>query len=1185
MQNKNNNKKINIFSQMEKDVLEFWDKEDIFKKSVQKEAPNGDYVFYDGPPFATGMPHYGHIVGTLMKDVVPRYWTMKGYRVERKWGWDCHGLPVENLAEKEMKLKNKTDIEKIGVEKFNGYCSSIVMRYAKEWKGIIKRIGRWVDMENDYKTMDANYTESIWWVFKTLFDKGLIYQGHKAMHICPRCGTTLSNFEVTQNYKDIKDLSVIAKFELVDEPNTFVLAWTTTPWTLIGNVALAVRDDIEYIKIKVKNNFYIIAKDIYEGLSDKNDKNPLKIAFNLVCSDAIDIYNRSNLVKKFKGKDLVNKKYKPLFDYYSKDEKLKNKENGWKIYSANFVNTDEGTGIVHIAPAFGEDDMEMGKKYNLPFVQHVDENGRFKKEVKDFKELEVKPKDNHQKTDIEIIKYLAHNNLLFSKEKYEHSYPHCWRCDTPLLNYATESWFVNVTKIKKDLIKTNTKINWVPEHIKLGRFGKWLENARDWAISRNRYWGAPLPVWICDKCGEKKVIGSRDELKGKLGSFYILRHGEALNNINKIYSAGLNDKMFLTEKGRNEIEKRAEELKKYNIDLIISSDYDRTKQTSEIIANKLGIKIIYNSKLREINVGDFQGSSMNNNLKFKEQWKNGVDISYPNGESWSDAKKRIMNFYEELYNEYSNKKVLIVSHGDILTAFQAFLSNKNYLQEIKKAYANNYIQKGEIRKIDYVIPNLHKQFVDKIELKCEKCKGKMKRIPEVLDCWFESGAMPYAQQHYPFENKEKFENNFPANFIAEGVDQTRGWFYTLHVLANALKINNKANPAFKNVIVNGIVLAEDGKKMSKRLQNYPDPSEIFQKYSVDALRYYLLSSPILLAENINFSENGVKEALRKVEMILWNVVKFYKMFANETDYNIQPKNNSNNILDKWILARLNQLIDEVTKNMDNYIIPKAIRPIEEFINDLSTWYIRRSRDRFKGNDEQDKKFALQTTKFILIELSKIMAPFLPFLAEQVWQNVNDINFKDKNKSVHLEKWPVTEKIDNKILKEMEAVRKIVELGLAKRDEVGIKVRQPLNELKIKSKKLKTEKEYDNLIKDELNIKKINLDIKISEELKIGDEIELDTKITPELKEEGTIREIIRSINNLRKQANMTIRDRAIIYWQTDNKNIENIINENKKYILKSTLSDELIKNINNNIKNIKSIKIDKKEIVIGVIKK
>ncbi len=994
----------NIFPEMEKQVLGFWERAKIFEKSMEKQAPNGSYVFYDGPPFATGLPHYGHIVASVMKDVVPRYYTMRGYKVERKWGWDCHGLPVENLAEKELNLKDKNDIEKIGIEKFNLYCKSIVMRYADEWKKIIKRIGRWVDMENDYKTMDANYMESIWWVFKQLWDKGLIYEGHKAMHICPRCETTLSNFEATENYKDIKDLSATMKFKLkseqkigdfnIDDNNVYILAWTTTPWTLMGNVALAVGVNIKYqvVSIKGENEKYVLAKDrVNEIFKDKEFE----------------------ILKEIDGKELIGLEYEPLFDYYAKKQDLENKKNAWKIYNGDFVNTEEGTGIVHIAPGFGEDDLELGKKYDLPFIQHIDFSGKIKNEIKDFAGLEVKPKNNPQETDRKIIDYLKNENKLFSEQEYEHSYPHCWRCDTPLLNYATSSWFVKVTKIKDEIIKNNKEINWMPEYLKEGRFGKWLGQARDWAISRSRYWGSCLPVWKCfnQECDNIKVVGSIEELE-KLSS----------------------------------------------------------------------------------------------------------------------------------------------------------------------------------QKID----DLHRPYIDEIEFKCEKCGKIMKRIPEVLDCWFESGSMPYAQEHYPFENKEKFEKNFPADFIAEGVDQTRGWFYVLHILATALEIKGKTSPAFKNVIVNGIVVAEDGQKMSKRLNNYPDPQELFEKYSVDALRYYLLSSPVLIAENLNFSEQGVKDVLKKVEMILWNVYKFYAMYADENleTTNSQEEEQSkeqdlkfenSGILDKWIIYRLNELIKETTENMEKYNLPKAIRPIEGFIGDLSTWYLRGSRARFKSENQAEKKIALKTMRFVLLELSKIMAVFTPFISEQLWQKITRNNFQDMNKSVHLEKWPVAGDVDINILNKMELVRKIVEMGLFERDKNKISLAQPLNKLKIKlkSKEMLIDNEYIELIKNEINIKQVEICFDSS----IKDiEVELDTELTVELRQEGIKRKIIRLINAGRKQIKMTIQDRAVVYFETDDQEIKNAIEKYKKDILKNTISDDIIEGINDSVDFKKQSQINEKKISLAINK-
>ena len=937
--------KVLEFIQKEKEILKFWEKNKIFEKSIEQRPKDKSYVFYDGPPFATGLPHYGHILASLIKDVVPRYWTMKGFRVERRWGWDCHGLPVENLVEQELGLKNKKDIEKIGIEKFNEACRNSVLRYVDEWKKVIPRIGRWVNMDNAYKTMDFDYMESIWWAFKQLWNKELVYKDYKSMHICPRCGTTLSNFEVTQGYKNVEDLSVTVKFKLKEKKDTFILAWTTTPWTLPGNVALAIGKDINYVKIQIKNEFYLLAKDRLEVIKDKY-----------------------KIIEEINGTDLVGLEYEPLFDYFSKKDDLENKENGWKIYDADFVSIEEGTGIVHIAPAFGEDDLKLGQLKKLPFVQHVDESGCFINEVTEWAGEEVKPKNNISKIDSEIIILLEQKNRLFSKEKIIHSYPFCWRCDTPLLNYATSSWFVKVTSIKDKIIKNNEKINWVPEHIKHGRFGKWLEDIRDWSISRSRYWGTPLPIWEC-------------------------------------------------------------------------------------------------SSTKDDNVGSCH------NIK-------------------------VVGSVEEL-EELSNKK----------------------------------------------IEDLHRPYIDEVSFKCEKCGGLMKRIPEVFDCWFESGLMPYAQAHYPFENKESFEKNFPAQFVAEGIDQTRGWFYTLMVLSTALF----DKPAFLNNIVNGIILTEDGQKMSKRLKNYPEPMKVIDQYGADAMRFYLLTSPAIKADDLRFSENGVNETLKKVLMILWNVYTFYKLYAEEENEKLDI-NSVDNILDKWILSRLNSLNKEVSKGMNEYDLLKATRPIEKFISDLSTWYLRRSRERFKSNEK--KKEASQILKYVLFNLSQILAPFIPFFSEQIYQNLK--NEKDLE-SVHLCDYPeVNEVLINKTLEqEMEEIREIASMVLAERAQVGIKVRQPLNELKIKDYKLKGKEELLSILKNEVNIKQVVFDDKLEKE------IEIDTEITKELKEEGIMRDCFRQIQIIRQKSGLFSSDEIIVCFQGEGSIME-LLKKNEKQMKKGLRIKEII---------------------------
>lgn len=1139
--------KSNSVSEREQEIQKFWEENKIFEKTLEATKSGPVFNFYDGPPFATGTTHYGHLVASVMKDVVPRYWTMKGYYVERRWGWDCHGLPIENIAEKGLGFKSKKDIEEYGIEKFNAYCRSKVLQYVEVWKKTIGRFGRWADMENAYKTMDLEYMESVWWVFKELYDRGLIYEGYKSMHVCPRCETTLSQQEVSEGYKDIKDLSVTAKFELVSEPlpgllferggeKTFVLAWTTTPWTLPANVALAVGEDVEYV---------IVEK--------KDEKTDALVRF-IVAKNLVEKFFAGQeyvIAKEFKGSELVGKRYKPLFPYYENEEaksKIKNAENLYSIVTADFVTTEDGTGVVHIAPAFGEDDMNLGKEKNLPMIQNVTMGGLFTDEVSDFKGLNVKPADDTQKTDVEIIKYLAEKNLLFAKEKYEHSYPHCWRCDTPLINYATSSWFVKVTDVKPKAIKYAKDINWSPEHIKEGRFGKWLEGARDWSISRQRFWASVMPIWKC-ACGHQEVLGSIEDLRmkseKKITKITFVRHGESEKNLLNINTCGY-DSYGLTKEGKKQVTAMAKNLKGEKFDLILASPTKRTQESAKILGDNLKLDITVEELADEYNWGDWNGWE-------RKKWEGYNDLSQKekfvfkfagNGESRADVVERARNLLKKIISEYSGKNILLVSHGGINSAIHKALTDCD-LDEYCVWEGIDYMKTSNF----YLMENgkvldLHKDVIDDFYLTCPKCEGKMSRIPDVLDTWFDSGSMPYAQQHYPFENKEKFDASFPAQFIAEGVDQTRAWFYYLHVIASAIKDNR----AFTNVIANGIVLAEDGKKMSKRLQNYPEPEIVMDKYGADALRYYLLSSPVMSAENMNFSEAGVKESLQKIVMLIGNILNFYKMY--ETENISVEKLSPKNILDKWLFAKLNALIAEVTKNMESYDLPRSVRPIQDFIDEFSTWWLRRSRDRLKLGSESEKKEALAVFKFTLIELSKIMAPFVPFISEYLYKQICS-----QKESVHLESWPKAGKTDDEILLQMENVRKIVEMGLAARSENGIKIRQPLASLKFPNANFKfkeNEAMYFDLIKEEVNVKEVTA----SE----GDKVELDLVLTQELKLEGMVRELIRTINEIRKQQGLSINDKVKVYWQSSSEVINKTISSAKynEELKKNTICEEFV---------------------------
>lgn len=1102
-------------AEREESIQSFWEENKIFNKSLKTPAgdePVGDFVFYDGPPFATGLPHYGHILAGTIKDAIPRFWTMNGYRVRRKWGWDCHGLPLENIIEKRLGLATKRDIEEYGIKNFNEQARDAVMEYADDWRKIVPRMGRFVDMENDYKTMDSTYTESVWWVFKALHDKGLVYEGFKSMHLCPRCGTTLSNFEVNLGYKDIKDISVFVELPLLDEKDTSLLVWTTTPWTLPGNMAVAVNKEFEYAVVEVtvenKTKKIIVAKNrVSAVLGDKEYK----------------------LLEVKRGSDLLGKKYNPPFDYIKKQE-IEGAENAWQVYHADYVEIgEEGTGLVHIAPAYGDDDMKLGQENNIPLVHHVDESGRFMDFVTDFAGQLVKPKDekeadiNHMDADIEIIRKLAEKGVLFDKEKITHSYPHCWRCDTPLLNYATTSWFVEVTKIKNELVEANKKVSWVPGHVGTNRFGKWLEGARDWAISRQRYWGAPLPIWKNPESGEYKVFGSLDELKEyvpKSGNeYYVMRHGESESNIKGVVSANKENVDGLTEKGRKQAEETAKDLPD-DIDIIVHSGFQRTKETALIVAKHCSkAEVIEDNRIREFDIVDgYEGYPWSEYTKAFSTWEERYTKVLSGSENRLDVTKRTGEFMYDLESKYKGKKILIVSHGGptatLFSAVKGLTPEQAGIAQEKHGYLKN----AECKKIEFTpMPHndnyeldFHRPYIDEIELYDDGVR--LERITDVFDCWFESGSMPYAQHHYPFENESVFEEKyFPANFIAEGLDQTRGWFYSLIVLGVALFDKSP----FENVIVNGLALAEDGKKMSKSLQNYPDPMDLVNGPGADAMRFYLLSSPIVKAEDLNFSEKEVLELQRKNIGRLHNVLAMYEMYANET----RAHSNSDNVLDSWILSRLNQLISESTAGYKSYEMDKAVRPITDFIDDLSVWYLRRSRDRLKGEDIEDKNNALATLRYVLQNLSLVMAPAMPFYAEYLWLAVKN---EDDAESVHLAKWPINGEVDEGLLTTMMKTRDIVTAALEARTKADIKVRQPIASVNgpVVSDELQA------VVLDELNAK----EYKISSE----DKVKIDENLTPELIAEGAVRELMRAVQGERKKQGLEPKDEIVLTIKTNN---------------------------------------------------
>ncbi|SCN23054.1 Isoleucine-tRNA ligase [Clostridium sp. N3C] len=1002
------------FVQMEKDILKLWEEKKIIQKNFDMNKDGEYFTFYDGPPTANGKPHVGHIITRVIKDIIPRYKVMKGYKVLRKAGWDTHGLPVELEIEKKLGISGKAQIEEYGVESFIKQCKESVFTYANMWKKMSDQVGYWVDMDEPYVTYHNDYIESVWWALKQMWDKGLLYKGHKIVPYCPRCGTGLSSHEVAQGYKDVKEATAFVKFKIKGEENKYILAWTTTPWTLPSNVALAVNRKYDYAEVKVHDEYFILAKELLSVLNHEYE-----------------------IVREFKGEELLGLEYEQLFKFYTPEEKA------FYVIHGDFVTLTDGTGVVHIAPAYGEDDNIVGKKNGLPLINLVDGEGKFVDCVEPWAGLFVK------KADPKILEYMAEHNMLYKSEKFTHSYPHCWRCDTPLLYYPRDSWFVKMTALRDKLLENNNKVNWYPDNIRTGRFGKFLENVIDWGISRDRYWGTPLPIWECS-CGHRECIGSIEELK---------------------------------QKG--------------------------------------------------INTPD--------------------DIE------------------------------------------------------------------------------LHKPYIDAVKLKCEKCGGEMKRTVEVIDCWFDSGSMPFAQFHYPFENKELFEANFPAQFISEAVDQTRGWFYTLMAISTAIFDTNP----FENCVVLGHVLDKHGLKMSKHKGNVVDPFEVMDHQGADATRWHFFtaSAPWLPTR---FSEDDVAEAQRKFLSTLWNVYSFYVLYANLDNFDPTKYADfkSGNVMDKWIMSKLNTLIKTVDEDLNGYKITQAALAIEAFTDELSNWYVRRNRARFWSEELTDDKIGAYVTLYkVLVTLCQVAAPFIPFMTEEIYQNlVVNLN-PNAPESIHLCLWPEydAEAVDKDLEAAMDLAYSIVKLGRSARNAANIKNRQPLSEMLVSTDALP--EYYGDIIKDELNIKNVkfgadlskyvNFEIKpnlpvlgkaygklipgIRKEIAArnqmelaqtvqsgnsvvinvdGTEIELnkenllvtmkglegfafagegtigvvlDTHVTEELREEGHLREIISKIQNMRKESGFQVADRINLYV-AGNEMLEAIVKKFQETIKKETLTVDIIFN-------------------------
>ncbi len=1162
MENQNIKKTIN---EKELDTLNFWKENKIFEKSVESPAglPLGSneiksFSFYDGPPFATGLPHHGHILAGTIKDVIPRYKTMQGHSVRRVWGWDCHGLPIENLIEKELNLNSKKEIEELGVGKFTDACADSVMRYDAEWKQIVPRLGRFVDMKSAYKTMDWTYTESVWWAWKNLYEKKLAYEGYKIMHICPRCETPLAQSEVGLEYHDITDMTVIAEFKLKNKKynsnDLYILAWTTTPWTLPGNTALAINKNLEYSIVKNENKFFIVATKLIQKVFEK------KGVFEVV--ESVDI------------NEYIGESYEPVFNSFNNEEylnKLENSENIWKVWHADFITDDSGTGIAHEAPAFGTEDMELAKENKIPVIKHVLMNGHFVNEVEidlpALKNLVVKKKDDSMSTDIEIVKLLAHSGKLFSKEKIVHSYPLCWRCKTPLLNYATSSWFVDVPKIKEKLISENLKTSWVPSHMRDGRFGKWLEGAREWAVSRKRYWGAPLPIWKNADGSEVFVAGSLEDLASKQKSnneYLVMRHGEAMHNVHgqEKYDSSGDPENHLTENGKNQVRESAEKLKSKNIDVIFCSPFLRTRETAGLVAEVIGYdksKIIYDDRLREHGLGTLDGKCFDDTHKIVfENHANDLSSNEYGLESYNEMKIRVGNLVMETENNFKDKNILMVTHLGLVKAVIAnglARSDSQIIGDADKPHHRDhdtFVQTGDYREAiwrplsrdENGLINLHRPYIDRVILKDGK-GGDMKIIGDVFDCWFESGSMPYASMHYPFENVETFNKNFPANFIAEGVDQTRGWFYSLINLGVGLfdKV------PFENVIVNGHILAAGGEKLSKSLKNYTDPMVLVEKFGADAIRFALVNSPAMRGEGVEFTDALPEEVYKKNIQRLENVIDFYNMYS-ENMANIKTDTKSKNILDQWILIRLQEVVNKSVDGYENYKLDVAVSEVDRFVDDLSTWYLRRSRDRLKG--DEDKLEALETMKYIFVEFAKVIAPVMPFLAERVYQNVNKINTVTANDSVHLQKYPEKKELDGNeknILEEMMQVREIVTSVLMMRQKNNTPVRQPLSRLTLNKNTPKNILEkYEAIIREELNVKEVIISEEIEENI-------LDFTLSPELIREGKQRELSREVKDRRKELGLVSSDNIFLVIESSRVELIDDVYKKEMKILEVTIGD------------------------------
>ncbi len=1120
------------FNEKEQKTIEFWKKHSVFEKSVSGRKKGAkEFVFYEGPPTANARPGIHHVETRVFKDMVCRYKTMRGFRVQRRAGWDTHGLPVELQIEKKLGLHNKKEIETYGIKQFNKECKDSVFEQIGEWQNLTERIGYWLDFENAYITYDPKYMESVWHILKTAWDKKLLFQDYKVIPYCSRCGTALSSHEVAQGYKKVKDPSVYVKFAVLNPEfeNSSLLVWTTTPWTLPANVAAAVNPAIDYVKAKPKDSpeIFILAKSRLEVLGDGYE-----------------------IVGEMNGTDLIGLRYQAVFPASLESEKTI-----YRVIGADFVSTEDGTGIVHIAPAFGAEDMEAVKKENkklkasgqpeFPIILNVGEDGTFSLDVAKWAGVFVKDADPS------IIDDLKDRGLLFAAVPYEHDYPFCWRCKTPLLYYARLSWFIKMTELRAQLIKNNQTINWYPAYLKEGRFGEWLREVKDWAVSRDRYWGTPLPIWKCS-CGHTDLIGSVSEMLSRRYSankYFIFRHGESLRQIKKIASCWPEPAPLpLTEKGKKKIALNAKKLaKSAKIDLIIASDILRTKETAQIISEATGAKVVYDKRLREVNVGELNGKDPKVYWDYIGTKANRFSAKPKRGESLIGLRRRVYDFLSEIDQKYAGKNIVIISHEMPLTMLEWTLKGMDLKDIIEQRYSGKIkrIATAECRPVEFKqLPfndnmelDLHRPFIDGVTPVCPKCAGRMHRVPQVCDCWLDSGSMPFAQQHWPWHgvasgavgpsgktpSKLVPPKLYPADFISEAIDQTRGWFYTLLSVATVLGFK----ASYKNVVSLGHVLDEKGDKMSKSKGNVINPWDMVQKYGADAVRWYFytVNEP---GDPKLYKESDLDGALKKFLLTFWNCYVFLNTYAPgvKAPSTIAPVN----ILDRWIVARLSRIVADTSVLLDKYDIVAAARGIESFtINDLSLWYVRRMRRRLQQpQNRAELVAAAKVYAYVLENLARIIAPFAPFIAEEVYQGVSGNGYA-KAKSVHLESWPAVkaQKNDAALNEQMAKVRELVTLALAQRAQHAVKIRQPLAKLIVGGKVKPFGNDLRDLLAEEINVKAVEFDSALAVPM------ELDWNITPELREEGNVREVMRNIQELRKKAKFTPADKIIAFIKTE----------------------------------------------------